>query len=115
MKVEESKLRTADRSSRLISMCCILAWRIHWLTFLNRETEKINPEVAFDEIEIIIIKSTFSTYSLKTLQDFVTQLAVLGGYLNRKNDPPPGNIIIWRGLNRLHELKRGFLLANTCG
>jgi len=115
LKVEESKLRTADRLSRLISMCCILAWRIHWLTFLNRETEKINPEVAFDEIEIIIIKSTFSSYSLKTLQDFVTRLAVLGGYLNRKNDPPPGNIIIWRGLNRLHELKRGFLLANTCG
>ena len=41
--------------------------------------------------------------------------AVLGGYLNRKNDPPPGNAIIWRGLNRLHELKRGFLLANICG
>jgi len=37
----------------------------------------------------------------------------LGGYLNRKNDPPPGNTIIWRGLNQLHELKRGFLLANV--
>ncbi len=37
LKVEESKLRTADRLSRLISMSCILAWRIHWLTFLNRD------------------------------------------------------------------------------
>ncbi|WP_444996597.1 IS4 family transposase [Aliikangiella sp. IMCC44359] len=114
-KVEESKLRTADRLSRLISMCCILAWRIHWLTFLNRETERINPEVAFDEIELKIMKSYFSTQSLNTLQDFTAQLAVLGGYLNRKNDPPPGNTIIWRGLIQLHELKRGFLLANICG
>jgi len=78
LKVEESKLRTADRLSRLISMCCILAWRIHWLTFLNRETEKINPEVAFDEIEIKIMRSYFSTHSLNTPQDFVTRLAVLG-------------------------------------
>lgn len=115
LKVEESKLRTADRLSRLISMCCILAWRIHWLTFLNRETNKMKPDVAFDEIEIKIMQSYFSTYSLNTLQDFVTRLAMLGGYLNRKNDPPPGNAIIWRGLNQLHELKRGFLLANICG
>ncbi len=58
--------------------------------------------------------SYFSTNSLNTLQDFVTRLAVLEGYLNRKNDPPPGNIIIWRGLNQLHELKKGYLLARAC-
>lgn len=115
LKVEESKLRTAGRLSRLISMCCILAWRIHWLTFLNRESEKMSPSIAFDDVEIKIISTSFKKHKLDTLQDFITRLAILGGYMNRKNDPPPGNSIIWRGLNKLHELKSGFLLANICG
>lgn len=36
-KAEESKLRTAERITRLISIFCILAWRVHWITFLHRE------------------------------------------------------------------------------
>jgi len=54
-------------------------------------------------------------FNLANLMTLKWTATVLGGYLNRKNDPPPGNAIIWRGLNRLHELKKGFLLANICG
>lgn len=36
-KAEESRLRTAERLSRLIPIFCILAWRIQWITMLNRD------------------------------------------------------------------------------
>ena len=33
-----------------------------------------------------------------TIQSCLKQLARLGGYLDRASDPPPGNIVIWRGM-----------------
>jgi len=39
------------------------------------------------------------------------QLACLGGYLNRAKDPPPGNMVIWRGMSRLTDIEIGFLMA----
>jgi len=35
-KAEESKLRTAQRLANLISLFCILSWRVLWMTMLNR-------------------------------------------------------------------------------
>ncbi len=35
-KAEESKLRTAERLVNLISVYCILSWRIFWMTTINR-------------------------------------------------------------------------------
>jgi len=35
-KDEESKLRTAQRLTNLISLSCILSWRVFWMAMLNR-------------------------------------------------------------------------------
>lgn len=43
----------------------------------------------------------------RTLSDYLTQIAQLGGYLARAHDPPPGNIVIWRGWSRLMDIKIG--------
>ncbi|MEA3114939.1 MAG: hypothetical protein QOG58_4738 [Caballeronia sp.] len=34
-KAEESRLRSADRLTNLISVFCILSWRIFWLTMID--------------------------------------------------------------------------------
>ena len=34
---------------------------------------------------------------LSSLSDYLDRIAKLGGYLGRANDPPPGNIVMWRG------------------
>jgi len=36
-KLEESRLRSADRLVRFISIYCILDWRIQWITMPNWE------------------------------------------------------------------------------
>ena len=43
----------------------------------------------------------------KTLSHYLTKLARLGGYLARASDPPPGNIVMWRGLSRLTDIQIG--------
>ena len=42
-----------------------------------------------------------------TLAFYITKLARLGGYLARASDPPPGIVVIWRGLARLTDIELG--------
>ncbi len=39
------------------------------------------------------------------------KIARLGGYLARKHDAPPGNLVMWRGLSRLTDIKIGATLS----
>jgi hypothetical protein len=114
-KAEESKLRTAGRLVNLISSFCILAWRIFWITMINRSSPEASPTVALTGTEIRLldqlikdkIQQLLPTQSLST---YLIKLARLGGYLARASDPPPGNTVIWRGLSRLMDVELGFML-----
>jgi len=112
MKIESSKLRERKRLERWIAMCCIVAWRIQWMTMLARETESFPESRVFSATECLILERTGkinpSTRGIKT---YLNALAQLGGYLSRKNDLPPGIIVIWRGIRRLNELTQGYELA----
>ena len=49
----------------------------------------------------------------KSIKKYLTLLAKLGGYLGRSHDPPPGNMVVWRGFRRLTDIHLGFSLAQT--
>lgn len=53
----------------------------------------------------------------RTLASYLLQIAMLGGYLARKHDPPPGNMVVWRGLARLNDIAFGISIATRrqCG
>jgi hypothetical protein len=83
---------------------------------LNRENTQLPPQIAFDETEIkLLIHYRKESNPPRTLGDHILRLAKMGGYLARKSDPPPGNTVIWRGLNKLHELRAGYELALNVG
>jgi hypothetical protein len=46
-----------------------------------------------------------------TLAHYLTKIARLGGYLARAKDPPPGNMVLWRGLSRLTDIELGASLS----
>ena len=50
-RAEDSKLRTAERLANLIAMMCILAWRVLWLTMLNRVSGELPAKLVFTDIE----------------------------------------------------------------
>ncbi|UWU83129.1 hypothetical protein N2605_26755 [Bradyrhizobium yuanmingense] len=81
-KAEESKLRTAQRLTQLISLFCIESWRV----LTNQKARK-------------------------TLSHYVIKIARLGGYLARASDPPPGNTVMWRGLSRLTDIALGAMVG----
>jgi hypothetical protein len=110
-KAEDAKLRTAERLANLLAVFCILSWRVLWLTTLNRTAPDASPKMALTDIEIALLDQLVTDAGNRrcrpgTLAFYLTKLARLGGYLARASDPPPGIIVIWRGLSRLTDIPR---------
>jgi hypothetical protein len=111
-KAEESKLRTAERLVNLISVFCILSWRVFWMTMINRSAPEAPPSIALTRTEIELLDRLVNdrgktSLHRKTIGTYLTKIARLGGYLARTTDPPPGNMVMWRGLSRLTDIEVG--------
>ncbi len=110
-KAEDSKLRTAERLVNLISIFCIVSWRIFWMTMLNRIAPGAPPNVALTEPEMRLLDHLVPDRrplpEHKSLSGYIIKIARLGGYLARASDPAPGNIVMWRGLSRLTDIEIG--------
>lgn len=115
-RAEASKLRTAERLVNFLSILCILGWRIFWLTMINRAIPNASPELAFTSLELRLLDQLVNDKKggkprTKPLSAYLVKLARLGGYLARAHDPPPGNMVLWRGVARLTDIQLGFLLG----
>ena len=117
-RAEDSKLRNAERLANLIAILCILAWRVLWLCMVNRVSPDLPARLVFTETEIKLLEHLVPMKDgsrRKTVSAFLTRLARLGGYLDRTRDPPPGNMVLWRGMARLTDIHLGFSLAKDVG
>jgi hypothetical protein len=106
-KAEESKLRTAQRLTNLISLFCIVSGRVFWMTMLNCSAPDAPPTLALTATEIGVLDRLVNDKPKtrpKTLLHYLIKIARLGGYLARASDPPPGNTVMWRGLSRLTDI-----------
>jgi hypothetical protein len=112
-RAEQARLRSAERLVRLIAVFCILSWRVFWLP-------EAEPNLALAKLEISLLDQLVperggTPPAGMSLSKYLTKIARLGGYLARASDPPPGNIVMWRGLARLTDIKLGATLAGVVG
>jgi hypothetical protein len=115
-QAEQARLRTADRLANLISVFCILSWRIFWMTMSNRVAPEASPLLALTPLEMdlldrLVKDKVVTTPSTNGLSTYLTKIARLGGYLARASDAPPGNLVMWRGLSRLTDIALGFQIG----
>src|SRR3954454_2648948 len=120
--VEKSRLQTAERLKRYIALLCVIAWRIFWLVHIQRANPGASADVALTQAEIGTLRSLkrfserFTPSTSMTVRQAVIAIACLGGYLNRKNDPPPGPTAVWRGWQRLASMSELYeSLVTGCG
>jgi Transposase DNA-binding len=116
---EESRLRTAQRLTNLLALFCIIAWRVFWLTMVQRAESSTDLSDVFTPEEMILldhlVNDRIADAGKSALTRYMIKLARLGDYLARKRDGPPGCIVTWRGLYRLTDIHLGFLAAKRCG
>ena len=107
--VEASRLQTADRLHNYIALMGVVAWRLHWLTYINRcdpnrpcTVVLTTPE--WQALYLRIHKTMTFPKKLPTVHQVIRWIAQLGGFLGRKADGEPGIMVIWRGWQRLQDM-----------
>jgi hypothetical protein len=120
-QAERARLRTAERLTNLLAVLCVVGWRVFWLTMVSRATPDAPAGTVLTAAEIEVLdrlaaEATPAADAPRTVADYLAEIAKLGGYLARAKDPPPGNLVLWRGLIRLADILSGFELKNRgCG
>ena len=107
--VEKCRLAKGDRLKNYISLFCVIAWRIFWMTFIGRASPKLNCKYILTENEwktlfSVINKTSKTPKEPPLVETAIKWMAQLGGYLARENDGPPGMMSIWRGWSRLQDM-----------
>lgn len=108
-RVEDCLLQTAERLQNYIALMCVVSWRLHWLTYINR-TEPDRPcthiltQVEWQALYLHLHKTTTFPKAPPTVHQAIRWIAQLGGFLGRKSDGEPGITVIWRGWQRLQDM-----------
>ena len=79
---------------------------------LNRAAPNAPPSLALTASEIqmfdrVALRQGNARASGGPLSAYLERIARLGGYLARTHDPPPGNVVMWRGWSRLMDIRHG--------
>ncbi len=110
-KVEHLGHRTGERIERAVTINAVIAWRLTVMTLLGRETPELPAAVLYSDIEIMALNDFARDRKLPppdNLGRAVRTMAILGGYLNRNKEPPPGHQKIWSGYTLLNAASQAY-------
>ena len=104
-RVEDIQLKTRRRVKNCLAFYKIIAWRVIYLTYLNRECPSLPCTAVFDDSEWKSVWRVTTNSELPktppTLSEFMPLLVQLGGYNNRPSELPPGPQVVWNGIRRM--------------
>jgi hypothetical protein len=108
-RVEDCRLQTADRLQSFVALMSVIAWRLHWMTYINRcqpdwPCTAVLTAIEWEALYMRIHKSNRLPDTVPTIYQAVRWIARLGGFLGRKSDGEPGVTALWRGWQRLQDL-----------
>lgn len=116
-RIEHRRLKNVSRLQPCIALFSIIAWRIHWLTNVQRIDPTAPCTTALAEPEwralyALATRLTTEPTEVPTVEQAVIWLAQLGGFLNRKGDGQPGVSVLWRGWQRFQDALSMWLVFN---
>lgn len=116
--VEDCRLQSADRLIPYITLCSIIAWRLFWITIINRVNPDAPGSIILEEYElealyVKIHRKKLPDDRIPTVREVVRWIAQLGGFLGRKNDKEPGITAIWRGWRELETISQMWLIMKS--
>lgn len=108
-RAEELQLGTAERLERALSLKCVVAWRLLWLSQEARRDPHASCEGILAEHEWRALYAFHypelpEAKKPPTLREAIRLIAKLGGFLGRKQDGEPGVKTIWLGFAVLQRL-----------
>ena len=113
-RAEHLGFHSAERLQRALAIQAVIAWRLMLMTLLGREVPECDAALVFSDIELRFLDDYAADSGLDpphTFASAVRLVALLGGYRNRKHDPPPGHQIMWRGYERMSIATLGYRIG----
>lgn len=115
--VENCRLESYERLKRYLTLKSIIAYRVFYLSVINRTNPSLSCEAVFAKHEwqamyCHINKIRRPPKTPPTVNDAIRMLAKLGGFAGRKSDGEPGMTPIWRGWHKLTELSEFWLIMS---
>ena len=116
--VEDCRLESAERLKPYLTLMGIIAWRLFWLTHINRQTPEASCTTILADHEWKALYATVHRHAVlpatpPTVRQAVRWIAQLGGFLGRKGDGEPGITTLWRGWSRLADLADLYLITHS--
>ncbi len=114
-KVEAARFGTAERLKKHLALMSVVAWRLFWMTLLNRVSPETDCTAVLTEHEwqalyCRIDKRKQLPEKVPTVREAVRWIAKLGGFLGRTGDKEPGVTTVWRGWQRLTDIAEDWLI-----
>ncbi len=106
-RAEKAQFHNTARIAKYLTLSILVAWRIYFLVHINRldpdapaETVLTTPEL--ETLQLLSddkrrMKGNQRRAIIKTVAQAITQIATLGGFLEKKKYPYPGTVVLWRG------------------
>lgn len=112
-RVEEIQLETKARLENCLALYNIIAWRVLYLTYLNRTSPDLPCTAVLDDPEWksvwCVVKKQPLPQSPPKLSEMMQLITELGGYNNRATELPPGPQPLWVGLRRTLDFATAWL------
>jgi hypothetical protein len=109
---ERLQLESAERLFAAVAIMSVVALRLIELRERLRrhpDAEAARSGLSLLELEVLRQKSG---RTLRTVREVALAIGRLGGHLNRKGDGLPGWQTLWHGMNTLHALVEGVMIAH---
>ncbi len=104
-KVEKLRFQKPEVLHRVLTLYMIITWHIMLMTLMGHVAGDLEMKIFFRGSEAEMLQVYAKNYRLPVptnLSSAILTVAMMGGYMNRKHDPPPGHAIMWRGYSSLH-------------
>jgi Transposase DNA-binding/Transposase Tn5 dimerisation domain len=115
---ERLQLESVERLFAAIAIMSVVALRLIELRErLRKQPDAEATQSGLSPLELEVLRQK-SGRTLRTVREVALAIGRLGGHLNRKGDGLPGWQTLWHGMNTLHALVEGVLIAHrlkSCG
>lgn len=105
-RVQEAQFGYGENHKKYIILKIIASHQLYFMNMLSRSQPNLRCDVILERAEWTVLCRISSFYKRcpskpPPLYKAITAIAMLGGYWNRANDPPPGNLVLARGWEKL--------------
>lgn len=112
-RIEDRQLETWERMEVLLSIYSVVAWKVLELRELARGSHGLPPDRFLSDAEQAVLEAKDPDLESGDGRAYAIAVAKVGGYLDRGSDPPPGWETMWKGLQEVRVMAKGFELGNS--